>query len=487
MSHVQDTLRMADSVPYATRWNSVVMYAALRKHLTCSFDTFLREIVGTLRDDVNSVAYAAEALELSEEKQIGLVALYLDKLEAGTDAHVSGFLGELVASVRKEREVADLRTQEEQFVQRVFAAPPPAVPAPVVPLPTASLPIGVVLTAPGGPVYAAAPSVPAQPSAPGPFAWYNPQATGAPSQAVSQPAMAQSAPVSVSALPNMVVGPPVVYGLPELPAAELARAGAPAISFPAPTAPAVQPPTAAPAEPVQIPVIDIHKVEEELPPLEERPPIVPAVDWIRPGARVRYLHGNVSHLAVVGPVNGKHADLWCDSGSMYRNVAHQYLEPVVDTPFETTWPLGSGVVKQILDLMEVGIDDGYESGELITQLVCACTASAVTGNRVDLVLDLVNGGDGKSTSLSYRMDEYLPGSTETQCVSAVEVPLPTGLTFEALAEMVADLRLAHGGLAYVLHCTPTRPEVKAEAKAKPKSSPTKPSVKKATKKPKGTK
>jgi len=519
LSHIQDTLKLAASIPHVLQLSAVVTYSSLRKHLTCSFETYLREVVGTLREDVAALLRAADVMQLPLDKQIGLVAIYLDQMQTSTDMRLSVFLTELTDSVATANAARDMRKEEEQFLSRVFdrdqavtpaplpvqapvqvpaqlpvAAPGPAqAPAGVAPLPPPFPPQPVMQEPPQQypPAYAM-PAFPNQPQLapqymgqipvqPGPPvftapAWpQQPVTLGVGAPVVQLPAAGS---VAVPAFPGLAVTPPMVQS-PPLPTGELSRAEAPpVVVVPSPA----EAPSSTPAvEPLSLPPV---AQEPELPPLEARPPIIPAPEWLKPGARVKYLHGPATHLAIVESVEGKHANLWCDSGSRYCNVAAQYLEPAPGTPVESTWHIGSGTAQRILDIMnsDDGSVDGYEPGELVMQLACGCTGSGLTGNRIDWILDIVAGGvAGSRPYLSHRLEEYTPGSADTICVAATQTPLEKG-EFADLVSVASVCTISHGGVTYVLKCELHDPSTKTETKAKPKSSPVKASVKRATKK-----
>lgn len=481
--------------------SALIVYSLLRRHLSCGFETFFRDVAGPGRADIAAMLDSQQALRMTHVQQIPILAAYLDSVESGEDWSLATFLHEFVDSIAQDVRKADRQYQESQFVDRVFNTPPPASASTFSPAQMHQPPQAVVYGAPAmsPPAFVTGSSLvspPVQNFAPQPvnsgFSWPglpmgqpgprgaagpNPQhpapvtpgANGQttenfPQFSFANPTSGAAVPAPSVALPTMAdipVAPPAVseekqfmdplLGRPHTATQPAMKLGGLGLT-PAPT------PQLPPLESSEPPVnFDFNGTGEE--PAEKLPMVapvtlVPAPEWMRPGARVVYEHGDRSLLGVITDASGKHLKVMGDDGLVYNNVAHQYVK------------LGQGPLKfeMVLqhevwcDLLRYGqtaaLDPKFSVGELVGQVCAFETASVRDGALAYLMLDVVNGhkqAGVEALCLNLRLEVCPDGNpSKVEVVACQYLTFPDPTTAESLTEALQELRLELDGTPYIL-------------------------------------
>lgn len=445
------TTIQAAPIPPAVKRAILVSYAVLRPTIAGNFDVFLRTMVTQLRPDIEALQEASRLLSLSDEQQVGLLAVYLDSLDQGAAPGLGKFLWDLTQSVEKETAAAEQHRQEQALVDRVTKTPAP-VPGSYVPPPP-----GMGMGTPGfsRPLETRVPSseIPPWPGQASP-------ASFPPSQTLQTP--------GVSWMDQTAPQPPIL--------------GAHASGF--------------------NPMLGVHSaasppVEEVppvLPPLAERTPLSPVPDWVQVSRRVKLTLGDQVKLGIVTQLGPKHAEVLCDSGGLYRNVAYTQLQPAEsDAGVVQTGVVGHETLVKALAYLQAGRAITNVPPDSTLLPLCWCNTALPDGRLAYLILELLNAaGPTTSPYLSYRLED-----AESQEVMALRT-WPSGteepVTLQRMMDAIDGFNIEFSGLFYRCDLTfESRRVLEQEAKqqAHPnkapkapakKSSPAKAPPKKAAKK-----
>lgn len=511
---------------------ALIVYAMIRRHLSCGFETFFRDVAGPGRADIAAMLDSQQALRMTHVQQIPILAAYLDSVESGMEWQLSAFLNELVDSLAQDVRKAERQYQESQFVDRVFNTPPPASASTYAPSQMHQPPLDVVYGNPSTPPPAFVTGLPlaqpptqnaSQPATPG-FIWPglpmgqpgpygaagpNPQlVVGGGGRAPGTPMPAAfaggSLPAPSVALPTMAdipIAPPTVSEEQPVvdPLLNRSQSAAPTLmtlggfglaASAAPTTPQLPPVEPPPEPPVEFNFSGTGEEPAEKVPLVAPVTLVPAPDWMRPGARVVYEHGDRRLSAIITSTAGKHLKLMGDDGLVYNNVAHQYVKPGQGPlRFEMTLPHEAWC-----DLLQYGqsqaLHPKFAKNELIGQVCAFETASVRDGSLSYLMLDVVNGNQAAGADvvcLNFRLESCLDGNpSHVDIVACRYVLFPVPTTVETLAEAMGELQLELDGTPYILNlkgCTagPEATAKKVVKKAAPAAAPKKKVAKKSAK------